>query len=564
MRELRYYQRNAIENTYDWLRSNDGNPLISMATGTGKSTVIAKICEDAMQYENQHVIICTHSKELVKQDHEELYELCPEIHAGIYCAGWGKKQIRPITFASIQSICRIKETPYCQLLMIDEAQLVNDGKESSMYVQFIERLKLVNPDLRAIGLSATPYRVGSGMLCEGEGRLFHGVSYEYTIAQGVKDGYLAPLISKASLVQGDTSKIGITAGEYNLKQAENEFDRNALTEAALDEVFKYGADRRAWLFFCITVDHANHVRDALRARGITAESVSDKTPEMERNRILNDYKAGHVRALTNVNIAAVGFNAPRVDLIATLRPTLSPGWHVQALGRGTRLFPGKENCLVLDFTSNLASIGPVTHVQPPKRGKRISPDDQAGRICPKCQSVNERGATECGDCGHVFPIVERKLKHTRSASNVHAMSDEPVISSTPQWLKVQAVHYDVHTKYGGSDSLKVMYKTEAQWVYSWVCFGHAKDFPRRKASEWWIARGGRQPVPPTARDAMVRLAEVSGFKTQRIRVKKNGKFDEIVAWDLVPSQTNLRVESGNLGTTVTQENEDVAATAEAV
>lgn len=546
MPELRPPQQQAIDKSYEWFRTKSGDPLISMATGVGKGKTIAQICSDSQKYKNQHVLVVVHSKELVEQDFLELRELCPEIHAGIYCAGLGKKQIRNVTFASIQSICKIKQTPFFDLVIIDEVQAVNDEKENSMYAAFIARLRVANPNLRCLGLSATVFRMGSGLLYEGKNRLFEGLAYEYTIADGVRDGYLVPLISKASLVQGDTSNIGISQGDFKIAEAENEFDRQALTEKALDEVFKYGADRKAWVFFCITVKHAEHVRDALRLRGVTAECVSDKTPSAQRKHILTDYKAGKIRALCSVNIVAVGFNATCVDLIAVLRPTLSPGWHIQALGRGTRLHPGKKNCLVLCFAGNLERLGPVTHVVPPPRGKRPSKEDNAGRVCPKCESVSGRDAKECEDCGFQFPIIARKVKHSRVATTVDAMSDEPLVSNMPIWLDVKAVHYEIHKKVNSANTLKCLYRTQAQWIIQWVAFASDKVYARQKAAEWWKARAGLSPVPVSADEALRRIDELGSVKTSRIRVKKEGKYFNILAYDLI-AQTSNNLSSGNLG-----------------
>lgn len=552
MRQLRPPQRKAIDAIYDFFQTKDGNPLLSMATGVGKGMVIAQLCEDSQRWKNQYVICCVHSKELVEQNYRELYELCPEIHAGIYCAGLGRKQIRNVTFASIQSICKIKQTPYCDLLIIDEVQALDDEKDNSMYASFIARLHNANPDLKCVGLSATVWRTGSGLLYEGKNRLFEGLAYEYSIADGVKDGYLVPLISKHSKIQGNRDNIGVSGGDFKIQEAETEFNRNALTEAALDEVMKYGADRKAWLFFCITVKHAEHVRDALRLRGIDAECVSDKTPSADRDRILSNYKAGKIRALCNVNIASVGFNATIVDLICMLRPTLSPGWHIQSLGRGCRLHPGKKNCLVLDFAGNLQEIGPVTHVIPPARGKRPSKDEYAGRVCPKCESVSSRDAIECEDCGFVFPVIHRKIKHSRVASNIDAMSNEPVVSSAPVWLNVQSIHYEIHVKTNSPNSLKVLYRTEAQWILTWIAFASEKPYARQKAAEWWRARGGLAPVPETAEAALGRINELAALKTKRIMVKKEGKYFNVLAVDLMRVEAPVIMQTGNIGQSAVQ------------
>jgi DNA repair protein RadD len=111
----------------------------------------------------------------------------------------------------------------------------------------------------------------------------------------------------------------------------------------------YGHDRRSWLLFCAGVDHACHASEAVRARGVSCATIFGHTPKAERDRIIAAFKRGEVRALASMGVLTTGFDAPAVDLIAMLRPTKSTGLYVQMAGRGTRLAPGKDNCLVLDF-----------------------------------------------------------------------------------------------------------------------------------------------------------------------------------------------------------------------
>jgi len=183
------------------------------------------------------------------------------------------------------------------------------------------------------------------------------------------------------------------------------FDRlNLVTVSAVDEIVRHGADRRAWLIFCSGVDHAFHVRDAIRGRGFSCEAILGETPPAERDQIIAGYKRGEIRCLTNANVLTTGFNAPGVDLIAMLRPTKSVGLYVQMIGRGTRLSPGKDNCLVLDFAGNVARHGPIDCIDAGKHNK----DDEAGILG---NAWPHAGGTEMGlsrlaiDTGYEAPAV---------------------------------------------------------------------------------------------------------------------------------------------------------------
>ena len=173
-----------------------------------------------------------------------------------------------------------------------------------MYRSLLETLRETVPDLRVCGLTATPFRLDSGRLDEGEGKVFDEVVYDYGIAEGIHDGWLSPLSSKATQTTIDVRGVGRRAGEFILGELEAVADDQAIIEAACDEIVALGADRRAWLVFCCGISHATHVRDALRARGVSCETVFGETPQNERERM----KENEVRPLRAVNIVGDVFH----------------------------------------------------------------------------------------------------------------------------------------------------------------------------------------------------------------------------------------------------------------
>ena len=190
-----------------------------------------------------------------------------------------------------------------------------------------------------------------------------------------------------------------------------------------------------------------------------------------------------------MGVLTTGFNAPAVDLIAMLRPTKSAGLYVQMAGRGTRLAPGKENCLVLDFAGNVARHGPIDAVTP----KRPSEAEGAAptKVCPDCDSILAAAVRQCPDCGHQFPPPEVKV----AATATHAR--HPVHHAAAVGRGVD-VAYSRHEKPGKPPSLRVDYHCGLVRHSEWICFEHT-GYARQKAVAWWRARS-KAPVPSTITD----------------------------------------------------------------
>jgi DNA repair protein RadD len=238
--------------------------------------------------------------------------------------------------------------------------------------------------LRIIGLTATAYRLDSGRLDEGGDRLFDQVIFSYGIGAGIADNWLAPLIAKAPAAESVINTAGVhkVAGEFNAGELERAADQANIVDAAADEIAVYAGRRFSWLVFCGGVDHARHVCDALRARGVNAATVTGNTPDRERREIITAFRRGEIDCLTGADIFITGFDIPQVDLIALLRPTLSTARYIQMVGRGTRKANGKQNCLVLDFGGNVARHGPVDNPAIRTAKNNGSGGDELVKVCP--------------------------------------------------------------------------------------------------------------------------------------------------------------------------------------
>jgi len=355
-----------------------------------------------------------------------------------------------------------------------------------MYRRFIDGMAALNDQVKIIGLTATHYRLDSGLLTEGENRVFTDVAYEVPVKRLIEEKWLAPLVTKAPSTELDVSGVHTRGGEFIAGELATAVDKTEVNAAAVREIVHYGRDRKSWLIFCSGIDHAYHIRDALREHGIAVETVTGETNDLERDYILGEFKAGRLRAVTNCDILTTGFNHPGVDLIAFLRPTQSTGLYVQMAGRGMRNAPGKTNCLVLDFAGNIKRHGPIDRVNPYDQSKNGNGKAPV-KTCPQCRSVIFAGFRHCPDCGHEFPPPASELKPTASA--------RPIISqSTPFWVKVERIGYERHRKMGKPDSLRVDYYESTNSVYSeWICLEHGGHVARR-AHRWWVRRGGDPSV----------------------------------------------------------------------
>ncbi len=521
MIELRQYQKDAINALYDYFSANDGNPLVVMPTGTGKSVVIANFLREAIEgWSDTRVLVLTHVKELIQQNFSALIRMWPTAPAGIYSAGLNKRDIHAqILFAGIQSIHkRAYNVQRCDLVLIDEAHLLGRA-DTGMYRAFLKDLRQINPTLKIIGFTATPYRMDSGLLHEGDGRLFTHIAYDVPILRMIEKGYLAPVVAKATATKLDVSGVGTRGGEFIPGQLESAVDTDPLNAAAVQEIVAKGHDRGSWLIFCSGTSHATHIRDVIRSHGITCESVLGDTPSVQRDRYLVGFKNGTIRALTNANVLTTGFDAPGTDLIALLRPTKSVGLYVQMLGRGTRLANGKDDCLVLDFAGNTARHGPLDLIDG-RRKEGSGEGDAPTKTCPECESIVPAGKRECPDCGFVFPAPELKIDQQAA--------ERPLLSTqiTPEWVNVSRVSYARHEKPGRPPTMRVDYWCGLAMHSEWVSFESA-GYPREKACSWWLRRAPNRPVPVTVSEALAIAPELP--MPHGIQVKQVGRYTEIVS-----------------------------------
>jgi len=531
---LRPYQHEAVAAVYDHLRSRDDHPCVVIPTAGGKTPVMASICRDAVQKWDGRVLILAHVKELLEQAVDKLHVMAPDLwmQIGVYSAGLKSRDTdHPIIVAGIQSVYkRAAELDRFDLILIDESHLLPPDGEG-MYRTFLSEAKVVNPNVRLVGLTATPYRMSTGMIC-GLDNLLNHVCYEVGVRELIVQGYLCPLKSKAGRRKADTSSLHLRGGEFIAGEVEALMDADDLVRSACHEIVDHTRDRHAVLIFASGVQHAQHVQRVLGEYGQECGFVCGETLPFERAETLGRFKDGKLKYLVNVNVLTTGFDAPNIDCVALLRPTNSPGLYYQMVGRGFRLHLSKENCLVLDFGGNILRHGPVDAIQitEPSKGDGEAP----AKECPECQAVIHAAYAVCPECGHEFPPPERE-QHDRQASTEGILSGEV----TETEYDVEDVVYSVHHKRGADEdhprTLRVEYEVGwNHWQSEWVCFEHT-GYARGKAEAWWRERSG-ESVPDTA-DEAVDIANAGGLASTRVitvRSVVGEKYDRIVGYQLGP------------------------------
>lgn len=538
--KLRPYQAAAVDSVYQyWADKRGDNPLIVAPTGAGKTAVIAQIIRDAMSFPGTKVMVLTHVKELLEQGAQGLLRMYPEADIGFYSASIGQKRLdKPITFAGIQSVWKLatEMIPAPDLVLIDEAHMLPKNTETR-YGHFIKELKLCNPHVKIVGLTATPYRLDSGYLHKGEGAIFDGIAYDIPVGMLMDEGYLSPIISKGGLKQIDLTNVGKRGGEFIESQLAEAASDPDLVRSMVNEIVSLGEDRKSWLIFASGLDHAGLIQAEMLNHNIICEVVSGEDSQSDRAAKIGSFKRGQTRAVVNVGVLTTGFDHPGVDLVAMARATESTGLYIQIVGRGTRpvyaigydldtkdgrvaaIANGtKPNCLVLDFGQNVQRHGFIDSVKPMKSGSGGTGGEAPTKQCPSCQSMCFAGLRVCPECSHEFPPPE--VNHSNNSYSGAMLSTQV----EAEWLPVTHVMYQRWKKEGKPDSIKVTYTCGMLHVNEWLCPDHGGY-----AASRYKARMSVLGATAETTDEALEEAD-SWIKPSNIKVKPL-KYPEIVQFD---------------------------------
>lgn len=571
----RYYQGDAVRSFFDFFAAgNIGNPLIAMPTGTGKSLCMALLIMEVMRrYRNQRILMATHVKELIENNYKTLLKVWPNAPAGIYSAGLERKDVGfPITYAGIGSIHKKAHIfQKIDIMIIDEAHLISP-KSETMYRKFIDDLKRYNPYLVIVGLTATPYRMGHGMLTN-EGGLFTHFCYDITGIEAfnrlLSEGFLCTLIPQKTKAEMDVSGLHIVNGEFSLTEMQERYCLDAVIIEALEEAIVRGYDRKHWLIFATGTEHCDKIAKLLNEKyNIPTVAVHSKLSNKERDENFKLFTTGQVRAAVNNNCLTTGVDYPDIDLAVILRPTNSPGLWVQILGRFIRpvwpnkypandprsnwhLWPEnavasgrydletiegrllcikegpKQNALVLDFAANTKRLGPINDpIIPYQRKKRKGDELRTApvKICDNCGMYCHASVRICGNCGYEFP---RTVKIMSEASNEELIRSQEI---RIEIFKVDNVAYTLHQKAGKPDQMLITYQCGLLFYKKWIQLEHPEPMAH-KAREFWrkATRDSSIEIPTNTVEALERTDEL--FFPSHIRVRLDTQYPQVLDID---------------------------------
>lgn len=540
---LRPYQQSALDSVWGALRMRDDNPCVVLPTGSGKTPLMATLCREAVMQWGGRVLILAHVKELLEQTAGTLHRLAPEVEFGVYSAGLKRRDTdHVVIIAGIQSVYeRACELGAFDLIFIDEAHLIPKAGEGR-YLTFLAKAKVVNPDVRVIGLTATPYRMSSGAICE-PGNILNHVCHETGIKELIQAGYLCGLTSKAPKVAIKSDGFHIRNGEFVASEVAERFDSGLAMTPIVDDIISRTQDRHGILVFASSVINAEilkgHLQDATREE---VGLITGETKTWERDELTARFRGAStplnprppLRWLVNVNVLTTGFDAPNVDCVCLVRPTASAGLYYQMVGRGFRICETKTNCLVLDYGENIKRHGAIDCITVKTASGEVKPAPM--KVCPECEAIMSARVSVCPDCGFEFPLKtkdeeEKEPKLQDSAANDSILSGE---KTETEYNVLDVSYYAAPSKKDPSvKTVRVEYQVGMMTVIrSWVCPEHEGWVRDNRFIPWWRKRS-KLPVPRSADD----VAEYGNKKMlatpQRIKVTETSgdKYPEVVELD---------------------------------
>lgn len=371
--ELRDYQKASSNEAVRRLRTDDGKPFILvLATGAGKSLVIADICHQL----DAPTLILQPSKEILEQNYAKLKSYGVE-DVSMYSASAGEKKISKYTYATIQSIYKkpelFKDFKY---VILDECHGLNPKNKNGMLTTFLDAIGCRN----VCGLTATPYRLSQKYFWENGNQyytshlkmlnrihpfFFKSIVYKVETADLIERGYLAPILYRADKeVDMLNLRVNSTGADFDSASLE-EFWNDARLEKMARIIQRIDQHCQRNLIFCSSLRQANRCRELLSRMEIVAEVIDGKTPMKERTRLVEAYKRGEYKHLINVGVFTTGFDVPELDCVVIARPTMSLALYYQMVGRGVRLDPARpdKKLRVYDLAGVVAKLGRVETIR---------------------------------------------------------------------------------------------------------------------------------------------------------------------------------------------------------
>ncbi|EMY6611059.1 MULTISPECIES: DEAD/DEAH box helicase family protein [Vibrio] len=535
---LRSYQIRVIKALWNWFRRNQiGHPLLKAPTGSGKTIILAQIITEALAFKSQHAIriaIVTHNTTLVSQNYAKfkLYDKNCEIDAGLNCASLKRRDTsNQVIFAAIQSIYKRDDIGTFDLILVDECHYI-PKKGDGMYKTFISNQQALNPKVRVVGLTATDYRLSSGKLTEGEGRLFTAIAAEIKLAELLSEGYLVPIryVNTDTLMR-DMQHVSSTNGDWNQVQAGQRMMEEGGTKAFLDDAIRIGKEYKLkkWKIYCTTLEHCEEVYQYLKNKKYSVEVYSSEVPDDEKVEILRRYSTNRLKVLISCEALITGFDETKIDLIINLKPTKSRGRWEQLCGRGMRphnlgLADAKKECYLADYTPNTHYHGRADRLDLSIDGLYVY--DSYIERCQTCGMAHNLYDTECEFCGLSYKKNRAAIYSLRTLVNSFPKKKfrDEIEVQCPTDVEVKVNRYNsnlvIQVVFRGHDAREDVNVKEHHILSEFLTFGREPSVDQ-KFFEFFT----ETEMPANVRSVYDFAAELSQHikKPRTIFTVKNGK-----------------------------------------
>ena len=406
--------------------------LLQAATGAGKTVMFCALAR--YYYHNWHMrcLILAHRAILVRQAMDKLLKgwegSGDDASMGFMCASVSKScdTDANVIVGSPQTVRNhLKELPRVDVVIVDECHRLGPKNAGSVYGEVIDTILKRRPGARVFGVTATPYRLGQGLIYGGTAKdgsvpWWPELDCRISMNELQKQGYLAPLLAKScGALRRDLAQVDVMrTGEYDERALADLMCRSLQLESAVKAFREYAADRKAAVAFCCTIQHASLLAGCFRRAGISAAAVDSTRPSEENRKTLRDFEEGKIRVLCNVGILTEGWDCASVDCLLMCRPTMSPALYVQMVGRGLRICPGKSDCLLLDLVDNVGRHGSPDHPRVRSGVQRLT-----GGVSVKGED-GKPGVAECPWCGAVFPAAAKRLRCPECGAPIVSVNDD--------------------------------------------------------------------------------------------------------------------------------------------
>jgi superfamily II DNA or RNA helicase len=529
--KLRPYQQSIVDSLLA-PPAGISRSLVTAATGSGKTVVFSAFL-DAFLKQGQRALIIAHRDELISQAITKLAETAPSFHiereqagdrASHSISGWSKslhKIDRSVVVATIQTLkgkrlaAWPRDTFAC--VIVDEAH----HSVAKAYIDALKHFGCIDGETRLIGVTATPGRTdGVGL-----GFVYQEIAADWGIRELVKLGWLAPVHCRVITSKVSLDGIKTRAGDFEQGALEERVDVSARNELVVSAYEEHAAGEKT-IVFAAGVSHAHHIADLFRARGHVAEPIWGAMEKDKRAETLAGFHDGSIPILTNYGVLTEGFDAPGTSCIILARPTKSSLVVAQCIGRGTRIAPGKEKCLVLDVRDctagknlataaslaglppkfdakgeNLITLGEDFEALPPALQSTAIDSDQLGKFVKKIKEGMSVAEIDLFSVLHVDPD-DRK----RSSLAWQKIDDEAWTLSADKVRYV--VHVDTLGRYAFTREgriLAVENRMETAFAYadSWITKQHETASILLDLSKPWR----KQPASEAQMKVIKRLAK---------------------------------------------------------